>query len=124
MTLADELSQDPEGLGYAGKTPVEQAVLINAVNRSRDRVSMSGREVAAEIVDAEYDPLSAVVKAHVLALVAGDDLDPFGFAADRIKEIFPGSVTLANLAVARVELISRAQELGFGRVKGSQIGAL
>ena len=73
---------------------------------------MSGREVMAEIVDAEFDALSDVNKSLIVSLTSSNDLDPFGFAANVIKGIFPGSLTLAALASVRVETISRAVELG------------
>lgn len=90
---------------------------LNAVNINRNRTSMTGREVADEIIDADYNALTEGNKTKVLALIASDTLDPFGFGANVIKDIFgAGSDTLAALALARVETISRAVELGLGEV--------
>jgi len=95
---------------------------LNAVNINRNRNSMSGREVADAIVDADYDALTEEDKTKLLALVASDTLDPFGFGANVIKDIFgAGSGTLAALALARVETISRAVELELGEVKPGQV---
>lgn len=90
---------------------------LNAVNVNRNRTSMTGREVADEIVNADYDALAEDNKKKVLALIASDSLDPFGFGANVIKDIFgAGSDTLTALTLARVETISRVVELGLGKV--------
>ncbi len=90
---------------------------LNAINVSRDRTSMTGREVAAEIVDAAYDGLTAEQKSQVLSLVSSTDIDPFGFAANVVKDIFgPGSLTVSALGSARVETVSHAVAEGLGFV--------
>ena len=46
-----------------------------------------------------------------------DDLDPFGLAEQVVKDIFGGaSGTVTALAAARVEVVSRATEIGIGFV--------
>ena len=103
---------------YTRMTNEEAAADLNIPRIDRNRTSMSGREIAAEIVDAEYNKLASDLKQQVLALVEADSHDPFGFAANVIKDIFQTeSVTFANLAVARVETISRATELGLPGIK-------
>lgn len=98
------------------------AAEINLTNIDRDRTSMTGREVAAEIVDSDYDGLTDGEKTQVLSLVASSDIDPFGFAANVVKGIFgAGSDTVTALATARVESISRAVELGFGTIGANHI---
>ncbi len=120
--LSDELTNDPLGRGYSAMTDQEVVDSLNAVDRPRDRTSMSGREVAAGIDNAEYDALGDVQKSQVLALVASDDLDPFGLAANVIKDIFTaGSATVLALAAARVETVSRAVELGLSRVRAGTV---
>lgn len=113
--LRNELLTDPlvPPRGYATMSDQAAADDLNTVYRTRDRTSMTGRQVKAEVVDAEYDALSAEKKAQLLSLTSADDLDPFGFAANIIKDVFgSGSATRAALAVARVENITRATELG------------
>ncbi len=98
------------------------AAELNAVNRTRNRTSMSGREVAAEILNADYDSLTADKKSQVLALVASEDIDPFGFAANVVKDVFgSGSDTVTALAAARVEDVSRAVEIGLGTIKAGHV---
>lgn len=112
-TLEDELTLDPLGRGYSTLTNGEIDASGRVENRSRNRISMSGREIASEVVDSEYNALSDIKKTQFLSLMASEDLDPFGLGANVIKDIFGvGSTTRSNLAVARVESISRWNELG------------
>ncbi len=137
--LRDELLTDPLGWGYNGvgifnvgpgpMTDQEATDVLNTIHpspntRTRDRTSMSGRQVRAEVVNAEYDALPADKKSQFLALTASGDLDPFGLGANIIKDIFGGgSVTLGALQIARVESITRAQELGLSIVKPGHVEA-
>ena len=115
--LKDELANDPLGRDYASMSDEELVADLNTPRIPRNRTSMSGREVAAEIDNGEYDALRDVQKSHVLALIGSDNLDPFGLAANVIKDIFTtGSATLSNLAAVRVEMISRTTEIGAGQV--------
>ncbi len=121
-TLKDELTVDPLARGYVGMTDQQATDDLNTAYRSRNRTSMTGREVRAEVVDTEYDVLTAEKKAQLLALTASEDLDPFGMAANVIKDIFSGSsVTISNLQTARVESITRAQELGIDPAKAGEV---
>lgn len=95
---------------------------LNAVNRTRDRTSMTGRQVAAKIVNSAYDALSAEKKIQILSLIASDDIDPFGFAANVVQDIFgSGSATVLALIGARVESISRAVERKLGTIKHGHV---
>jgi len=87
---------------------------INVVNIVRNKTSMSGRQIADNVDNAEYDALTDVKKAQLLALTGAADIDPFGFVANVIKDIFGSSTTLSALAVARVETVSQATVLGLG----------
>lgn len=112
-----ELTTDPLTRGYSTMTDEEASTDLNTVYRTRNRTSMTGREVAAEIVNAEYDALSDAKKNQILSLSSASDIDPYGFAANVIKDVFgAGSLTVTALALARVENISRATELGLGVV--------
>jgi len=122
--LEDEIVADPLFRGYSGLTDAQLLTSLNTADRSRNRTEMTGREVAANIVDAEYDALSDAKKSQFLELIGrrGDSLsraalDPFGFPANVVKNIFgSGSTTVSNLATARVETISRGVEIGWGVV--------
>lgn len=115
--LRDELVNDPLVRGYVAMSNREAADDLNIAYRARNRASMTGRQVKAEVVDTEYDLLSADKKAHFLVLTSSDDLDPFGLDANVIKDIFgAGSMTVTALATARIETVSRGVELGLSRV--------
>lgn len=124
--LRDELLNDPEGLGYP-VSDQEAADLINslATGRTRNRVSITGDEVFSNIENkAAWDALTADQRREFLLLCARDVLDPFSIAnVDSVKSIFGNtSVTVSNLAAARIETISRATELELGVVKSRDVG--
>ena len=112
-TIKNEIDTDPLTLGYSGMTDLQVLASLTGLTRSRNRTSMSGKEVGKEIVDAAYDVLTDAQKNQVLTLVASEDLDPFSLGANVIKNVFgTGSATVTALAVARVESISRITEIG------------
>jgi len=108
-----ELDADTLVRGYAGMTDEEATDDLNTAYRSRNRTSMTGKEVKDAIDTGEWDSRSAAQRQELLAMVARDDLDPFGIDAHILTEAMTGAggVTVAALAAARVETISRAQEL-------------
>ncbi len=114
--LKDELANDPLGRDYASMSDEELVADLNTPRIPRNRTSMSGREIAAAIDNGEYDALRDVQKSQILALIASNDIDPFGFTANVVKNIFGAGVTLTNLAAVRVEMISRTTEIGAGQV--------
>lgn len=121
-TLSDEILLDPLGRGYSTMSDEDAAGSLNTPNRSRNRITMSGREVQAQIVDSEYVALTVEKKSQLLALTSSSDLDPFGFPSNVVKDIFGvGATSLSNLATARIETISRAREIGLGIVKVGHI---
>jgi hypothetical protein len=85
---------------------------ITTSDRTRNRTTLTGGEVKKEIDTTEFNALTAGNKQIILALVARDDLDPFGLDADIVQDVFGAGTTLSNLQAARVESITRAEELG------------
>jgi len=113
--MKSEILTDPLVRNYAGMTHLQVLASLNLLNRSRNKTSMTGREVKAQVVDAQYDVLTDGQKSQFLALTSSDDLDPFGLPANVIKDIFgPAATTTTNLATARVETVSRLTELKLG----------
>ena len=115
MSLKDELTDDPLNRGYAGMSNEEALVDLNTAYRARNRLSMTGDEVFANIANrAAWDGLTDAAKAHFLSLCARSFIDPFGSAnVELVKSIFGNnSATVTNLASARVEAITRAVDLG------------
>ena len=113
--LEDEIANDPLARGYVGMTDVQLLTSLNALDRPRNRTSMTGREVKTSVDVDEYKLLSDAKKQQMIELLKRDDLDLFGLDKDILVDIFGGaSTTGANLATARVELISRGVEIKWG----------
>lgn len=95
---------------------------LNTADRNRDRTSMTGREVKAQVNVTEYKALSDAKKQQMIELIKRDDLDLFGLDKDILVDIFgAGSTTGENLFGARVESISRATEIGWGVVTAKDL---
>jgi len=110
-----EILTDPLVRGYSAMTDLQVLADLRAATRSRNKTTMSGREVAAQVLNTEYDALSDAKKAQFLALIASGDLDPFGLAVTVVKDVFgAGATTVSNLAAARIETVSRLVELDLG----------
>ncbi len=114
--LEDEIAGDPLGRGYSAMTDAVLLVSLNAADRSRDRTSMTGREVKEQVDSTEYNALSDAKKQQMIELLKRDDLDMFGLDRDIMIDIFGASTTGTNLVAARVESISRGVQIGWGVV--------
>ena len=119
-SLKTEHDNDPLGRGYSGMTDQEFVDSMNGLDRSRNRESMTGDEVAQAAVPADYDALddgsannTTDAKSHWLAFCGRAEIDPFGTANEAlVKSIFGfPSDTVTALLASRVEAISRAEEL-------------
>lgn len=98
------------------------AVQINEVNRTKDRTSMSGSEVLNAIDTAEYNLLAPEDKDRVWQVIHLGTINPFGVEETLMKSIFgSGSTTIATLANLRKDDVSRAVELGLGKVRAGTI---
>ncbi len=113
--LKTELTVDPLTRGYAGMTDAEAATDLNTVYRERNRVSLTGSEVINAVDTTEWNALTDAKKQVVWNVVHLGEINPFGVEADLLIGVFGGgSTTIATLAAARKETISRAEELGLG----------
>ena len=127
--LKDELATDPLTRGYAGMTDEEAADDLNTSYRTRNRTSMTGDEIFQATDPGEFNSLgsgqgnSADDQGHWLSFCGRGAIDPFATAnVQFVTAIFQaGSVTLANLQAARVESITRADELGLSRVRPGHV---
>lgn len=114
--LKDELTNDPLGRGYSGMTDEEAADDLNTIYatdpRTRSRVSMSATEVLNAVDPSEYNALISADKDRLWQLLGIGDLNPFGVEATLMVNLFgAGSTTITTLKAARVESITRVQEL-------------
>ncbi len=119
--LKTELTDDTLGRGYAGMSDQAAADDLNTAYRSRDRQTMTASEVANAIDLTELTALSAEADAEVWRWLSLGTLNPFGVEATRFTAIFGAGNTIAALQAARVEAITRAQELGLGTVKPGHV---
>jgi hypothetical protein len=122
--LRDEIINDPLGRGYSGMTDDQIVASLNTVDRPRQRDSVPTPEIFEAIVASEYDSLSAAAKARVNILLGLPHVDPNGDNTVATLMAFPaGSATRAALMALREQNISRAQELGLGRIKPGYVAA-
>ena len=113
--LKTELTTDPLGRGYAAMTDAEVAISLNTVNRSRNRASLAGTEVLNAVDATEWAGLDATQKQTVWDIVHLGTINPFGVEATLMIDVFgAGSDTITALAAARIEAVSRAEQLGLG----------
>lgn len=98
---------------------------LNAINRTRNRTSATGKEIKDRIQTVDWDSRTDAQKSTLLSLFARDDLDPFGIDAHIFQEAMTGhtGTTVADLNAWRVEDISRATELGFPFVTAADVTA-
>jgi len=90
---------------------------LNVVNRTRPKATMTGSEILQAINKTEFTALTAANKQLVWDLLHLGTLNPFGVEAALFVDAFGGgSATIAALAAARVDAVSRAEELGLGLV--------
>ncbi len=100
-------------------TDAQAMTSLNTLDRSRNKATMSGREVinAFSGNKTEWDALSATNQDRIISLCSRAELDPFGIDKDIFQDAAAGATnTLADLNAARVETISRGDEIGFGLV--------
>ena len=118
VALAAELVAGHPETGAYDVDAATASAQINAVNRSRNKTSMTGSEILNNVDASEWGTRSADQKQVIWDIVHLGDINPFGVEATLITAAFDGAggVTLAALGAARVESISRATELGLGRV--------
>ena len=117
IALKAEIDTDSLVRGYSGMTDQQVADDLNTVYRTRNRTSMTGKEVKDRIDVTEWDARTDAQKQIILAMCNRDDLDPFGIDQQIFTDAMAGATnTIADLAAYRVEDVSRADELGIGLV--------
>ena len=107
---------------YNGMTDAQILTSLRVKNIPRDKSVMTGKEIFAQQNSADYAALSDAKKQQWISLTSHDGIDPFGPAVQVVLDIWGGgSTTISNLQSARVELISRAQELGLGLINEGDV---
>lgn len=118
--LADEINTDPLGRGYSGMTDEEVTADLNTVYRTITIGLLDGAEVYEAIDVTEYQALTSENKAEVWNIVHLGPSIAVGVgtkARSRFISLFGGgSTTMGNLLARVTKNVSRAEELGLGRV--------
>ena len=125
-TLYTEITNDPTGLGYAGKSNAEIAALLNAETQEIARTSITAAQLWENTVLSEYAALGAAQRDAYWGLCSLDSIDVAAGTNSRsaLAQLFPqGSTTRAALmALLQTPVMrSRAAVLGLGRVKPGHV---
>ena len=130
--LANEISNDPVALGYAGKTDSQIADLLNATNTGRtlNRTQVPTTEIMGAISSATpsnaWPAVASKQESMLLAILGMPYVDASNTNLRLIfGEIFPNSgntaTTRANLLALGSQTVSRAVEIGLGIVLTSDV---
>lgn len=121
--LYNEIINDPLNRGYSGMTNAQIADDLNTVYRTRNKTSMTGDEVYQQTDPAEFIAFTSDIKLLWMSFCARSNINPFANAnVQTVVQMFgSGSNTVANLAAARIENISRGDELGIGKVSEGMV---
>lgn len=120
QALANEISTDPLARGYSGMTDIEIAASLNTRDREIQTFTFSASDLFNAIDPTEYGSITGTVKEQVkLILGLGDDISAASGTNVRtvlVNAFGASSNTLTALQDAAKKTVSRAEELGFGRV--------
>ena len=113
----------PDTGAYTTGVPETAAAELNAVNRTKNKASLSGDDMFAATDATEWAALSDHQQNLWVSFTSKDAIDPFGASnVAFVTNLFgAGSTTLTALAALRKDDVSRAVELGFGQVKPGHV---
>jgi tRNA threonylcarbamoyladenosine modification (KEOPS) complex Pcc1 subunit len=124
QTLYDEITNDPLGVGYATMTDAQIAAALNNKTRSRVKDSIEASELVAAIEATDLSGLTADQREQLHLLIsAGKVKISNKRVKDLLQALFSGTTTISNLLALATEAISRAEELGLGKVMEEDVAA-
>lgn len=107
---------------YVGKDDNEVAQLLNAQGVTVDADEVTGGQIAACLVRAEWSALDANDKSYLQCLCGAASIPVTPTLKTELGSLFAaGSKTRGNLVAAIRRRGSRAEELGFGIVTASDV---
>ena len=122
FALADELTSGHPGTGPYDPDDAVAAAQFNVVNRTINRTSMTGSEVLNAVNADEWAVLTPDEQRTVWDIVHLGNINPFGVEAALMIGVFGGgATTITALQAARQQAVSRAVELGLGRVRAGDV---
>lgn len=120
--LRSELTTGHPDTGAYSGDDTTAAGELNALNRTKPRISVTGSEVLNAIDQTEFLAKTEAERQRVWNILHLGTLNPFGMEAILLVGIFGGgSATITALAEIRLEDISRAEELGLEKVNGGHV---
>lgn len=123
VALKSELTADPAGLGYTGKSHEDQAILINKPQRTMNREQFSGADLASCLDPVEFAALTAVQRTWLQMLTTANGmLTLYASLRQDIRAVLATatkSLQKFNQTINRAG--SRAEELGLGTVTTSDV---
>lgn len=117
--LKTEITTDPQGKGYAGKTDQQVADLLNAIGTdTKERGVIPAHEIVDATVPSEWSALTADEKQRYQTIVSAGQVN---VKNPNIRAAFQamfagGTTTRTALTALTTEKTSRAEALGFGKV--------
>lgn len=123
VALKSELTSDPAGIGYAGKSHEDQAVLINKPQRTVNREQFSGADLASCLDPVEFAALTAVQRTWLQMLTTANGmLTLYASLRQDIRAVLSTATkSLAKFNQTINRSGSRAEELGLGAVTTSDV---
>jgi hypothetical protein len=123
VALKSELTTDPAGLGYAGKSHEDQAILINKPQRTVNREQFSGADLASCLDPVEFAALTAVQRTWLQMLTTANGmLTLYASLRQDIRAVLATATkSLAKFNQTVNRSGSRAEELGLGTVTTSNV---
>lgn len=122
QALVAEISGDPLGRGYSGMSDAEIRVELHTVYRTRNKTSMTGSEVLNSVDEDEWLALADTQRQTAWNVVHLGKINPYGVESTILIGVFgAGSATITALASARVEAITRADEIGVSGARDGDI---
>lgn len=120
QTLRDEIDNDPQSLGYSGKTNFQIAQILNTVGLSGETVDVpfvTTGEIQGAVVGSEYLLLTAPQRDLWDAVLSaantsrGVPIDNTNIRGQILDTWDPGTATRSNLAALQTRSASRAEVL-------------
>lgn len=126
QTLRSEIENDPETLGYSGKTDKQIRDILNTKDREVDVESVTGQELFEAVKPSDYDNLTDKQAGLLHAIISMGTILVNGenTKAALLAMFGAGTDTRTNLAALQTKTISRATELGLSNVREGTIQAI
>jgi hypothetical protein len=123
VALKTELTNDPAGIGYAGKSHEDQAKLINKPQRTVNKAQFEGADLASCLDPVEFAALTAVQRTWIQTLTAASgSLTLFASLRQDIRAVLATATkSLAKFNQTINRSASRAEELGLDAVTTSDV---